>query len=237
MHKNDTAAVILASGKSTRFKYGKKQFARLAGKPVFSYSLKELSRHSSIDIIVLVVPKKNVSDISRAFAGKQNKVKVITGGGTRQQSIMNALLFLNDLRITPKFVLFHDAARPFISQAMISSVIEVAQRFGGGVIGKQATDLTLEVTNGNIKKALRKNLTYSGYTPQCFKFKPLLHAHQRYLKSRFTEKDYSFDNIELLLKYRPGFKIKVVDTSFPSHKITFAHDLEVAMVLLKYFTR
>lgn len=237
MGQDYVAAVILASGKGTRFGLIKKQFAKLAGRQVFLHSFEEINRHPNIGITVLVVPKEDVIDVSQVFLKKRSDVRIIAGGDTRRQSTFNALLFLSELKVIPKFVLIHDAARPFISQMTISSVIIAARRFGGAVVGKQAVDLTLKVINGNIKEALQKNLTYSGYTPQCFKFGPLFQVYQRYLKSKSARDDYSFDSIELLLKYKPSFKIKMVGTPFPSHKITFVHDLEVAKVLLKYLNK
>lgn len=235
--KKTQAAVILAAGRSTRFKAGLKQFAIIADKPVLFYSLETISRHPAVDLTIVVVPHNKVKMISRAISATSAltrfKIRVVSGGETRQLSALNALKYLSTLNTMPEYVIFHDAARPIITSGMVSSVIRAAKKFGGSVVAKKAIDLTFKVKDGFIKKAHNKNETFSGYTPQCFKFKPLWHAYMKFANSENKASAYSFDNIELLIKHAPQVKIIIIDKFYPNPKITFKEDIQLIKSLIK----
>jgi len=65
------------------------------------------------------------------------------GGATRQASVHAGLEALASQK--PDVVLIHDAARPFVSAALISRAIEAASRTGAAVPAIQVTDTIKQV--------------------------------------------------------------------------------------------
>ena len=230
--KNNVAAVLLAAGKGTRIG-AEKQFLLIKGKPVFLYSLEKFVTHPKVKKVIVVVPSKKISYVEHIVSKKikrgLKKIKIIKGGQTRQSSTFEALKFLERGGHISGNVVIHDAARPLITSSMITSVVATAQKFDGAVLGGKAPDLTLRVRGGIIQNAHPKEETYSGYTPQCFRFLPLWTAH---LSDQRRKTKHPLDNIELLKKYFPKFKIKIVKVATPIYKITHRPDLKIIKALL-----
>jgi len=85
----ETAAIILAGGKGTRFKTElPKQFVKLAGKTVLEHTLKAFEHSELIGNIYVVVPTEYyglANSIVRQGAYAKVR-KILRGGATRQES-------------------------------------------------------------------------------------------------------------------------------------------------------
>ena len=109
-------AVILAGGLGSRLGgEAPKQFLPLGGKPVIAWSLEVFSSLEAVTGLTVTAPEGFIEETRRAVekAGIVKPVTVIFGGATRQGSVWNALeagSFRED-----DILLFHDAARPFVS--------------------------------------------------------------------------------------------------------------------------
>ena len=67
------------------------------------------------------------------------------GGKTRTDSVKNALEALAALPCLPDFVLIHDAARPFVTQAVIDGCIDGAIKNGSAVCAVPVSYTHLDV--------------------------------------------------------------------------------------------
>ena len=109
---NKVSAIILAAGSGTRFGE-KKQFKKLNGKPIWAYSLKTFVHSEYVGEVILVMPQEFVSEIQSSRTvdkfSDQIDLKIIKGGKTRQNSVMNGLSAVEDKY---NLVCIHDAARP-----------------------------------------------------------------------------------------------------------------------------
>ncbi len=223
------AAVILAGGQSVRFGKSFKQFAKINGKPLISYSLGVFIKCKFIQNIIIIAPKRRIAYANRLVRRlNDSRIQVVEGGEYRRQSALKALIFLK--RISPDYVIFHDAARPFISQEMVSGVLAEASRTGGAVIATKATDLVLKADNHKfIKSVSQKEKIFFGHTPQCFQFDLILAAH---LKCAKILQDA--DNIELVLNTNKRARINVVEYSpAGSPKLTYKQDLMAMRLFLR----
>ena len=93
-------------------------------------------------------------------------IEVVVGGRRRQDSAYKALQ-----KIPPKsdFVLFHDGARPFITQRMISMSITGAKKSGACVFALPVTDTIKESMDGKtVKRTLSRGILWEIQTPQSF---------------------------------------------------------------------
>ncbi len=100
------------------------------------------------------------------------------GGATRQASVHAGLEALVDRK--PDIVLIHDAARPFVTAAVISRAIEAAGRTGAAVPTIAVTDtIKLVGDSGNVEATPERARLRIAQTPQAFKFDVILEAHRR----------------------------------------------------------
>src|SRR5882724_10628634 len=100
------------------------------------------------------------------------------GGATRQASVHAGLEALASQQ--PDVVLIHDAARPFVSAALISRAIEAASLTGAAVPAIEVTDTIKQVNEtGNVEATPERARLRVAQTPQAFRFDVILDAHRR----------------------------------------------------------
>ncbi len=112
-----TGAVILAAGSGSRFG-GDKLSVPLRGVPVWRRSYLAFANHPDVDEVIIVCSESNYPAI-KASVGED--AEVIFGGDTRTASTIAGLWKASQIGCDA--VLFHDAARPFVSQDVISRVV------------------------------------------------------------------------------------------------------------------
>ncbi len=233
--KINVAAILLAGGKGERMGGDFKVFKKLAGKPTFFYSLEKLAESKYIQEIIVIFPAEKLEFgqklIAKYFPGK--KISCIREDKTRTLSSYKALKYIQAKgTFRDGYIIFHDAARPLISNAMIRDVVTGAVRHGGAVVGINSPDLILEVKSGFIQETYAKTETFCGYTPQCFPFKKIFQAYARAEKVDSLDTQ---DSIELLLKMDADSKIKIINALFPMPKLTYLADTFSIQGLLKKY--
>jgi 2-C-methyl-D-erythritol 4-phosphate cytidylyltransferase len=216
-------AIILAAGLGSRFqKTELKQFHELDAKPLFVHTLKVFDSSSDIDRIILVMHNDYITK-SRQMLQKESfrkPIDVVAGGDTRQESSHIALRKLADEQID--IVVIHDAVRPFVTHDIISRCIKEAREFGASDVVVPATDTIVQAVDGFIKDIPDRNNMYYGQTPQAFRFKLILSAHEKAIRDNVTN---STDDATLVL--RMGEKVRIVNGSYDNIKLTTSHDLRM----------
>jgi 2-C-methyl-D-erythritol 4-phosphate cytidylyltransferase/2-C-methyl-D-erythritol 2,4-cyclodiphosphate synthase len=102
----------------------------------------------------------------------------VPGGATRQLSVRAGLEALAPRK--PDLVLIHDAARPFITAALVSRAIDAASASGAAIPALAVTDTMKRVdASGKILETVDRSALRSVQTPQAFRFDTLLAAHRR----------------------------------------------------------
>src|SRR3546814_476924 len=127
MTTHRTIALIVAAGQGTRLGGPPKQFAMLCGKPMIAHSYAALSAHEAIDDVVVVIGAGQNGMLATAIGPVRN----VTGGATRRESVQAGLASLAD--DAPTRVLVHDAARPFLSAAVIDRLLAALDTHDGAV--------------------------------------------------------------------------------------------------------
>ncbi len=210
-------AIILAGGSGTRFKSKiPKQYFKIGNKSIINYTIDAFEKSSLIDKIIIVVDKKYINDISK----KNPKHIVVSGGKSRFESSYNGILACPK---NSKKVLIHDAARPFISQEIITSCIEALNKFEAVVTSIQTTDTVIRAKNMEVLQVEDRNQIFLNQTPQGFKYKTILDAHKNRTGS-------VTDDISLLDLNKT--KCKVIKGSKKNIKITTNDDIQFAMHIL-----
>ncbi len=179
-----TIALIVAAGQSQRAGSGApKQYRPLAGKPVLRWSLETFARHPAITDVHVVIGN---DDRDRYDSTVKDLVKAAPtiGGATRQASVRKGLEALAPLK--PDRVLIHDAARPFVSAALIGRVVDALDK-AEAVAPLLPLNDTLRRCDDKGSEILPRDSLFRAQTPQGFHFPAILEAHQRYAGKSFTD--------------------------------------------------
>lgn len=202
----NNVALIVAGGSGTRFDSDTpKQYHLLSnGLTVLDNTIHAFLSHEMVDAVCVVIGRHHVFENS--------KVMMVYGGETRQESVRNGLLFLK--KFAPKNILIHDAARPFVSQNLISSVIS-------GLHSHEAIDIALPICD-TLKtyygEVLNRDTIYATQTPQGFHFDVILNLHLQTKKQSYT------DDISMYLAVC-GKNIGFVRGCPKNIKITYKNDI------------
>lgn len=220
------SAIIVAAGSGTRLKLETaKAFVPLGGRRLLHYSLRAIAAVDAIGEAVVTVPlgMEAQARAEVARAGLEMPVKLIAGGTERQDSVRIALGLSS---AESEIVVVHDAARPFATPALFAACLEAAQRADGAIAAIALAD-TLKRTDGRtITATIARAGLWQAQTPQAFRRKMLVEAHDRAMRERWA----ATDDAELI--ERCGGRVEVVESSATNLKITTPADLEIAEALV-----
>jgi len=175
-----TAAIIVAAGRGTRVAGASvpKQYQMLGGIPVLRRTLDAFLAHDRIDHVVTVIHPDD-SDRYASIASQHGKLmKPVDGGTTRQQSVLRGLAALDSAR--PEKVLIHDAARPFVSAALVGRVVDaLADAEAVLPVVPVANTLKRMRRDGTVGETVPREGLAGAETPQGFRFAAIRDAHER----------------------------------------------------------
>jgi 2-C-methyl-D-erythritol 4-phosphate cytidylyltransferase/2-C-methyl-D-erythritol 2,4-cyclodiphosphate synthase len=172
------AAVVVAAGRGLRAGGNiPKQYRKVLGEPVIRPSLAALAGHGAISAVQPVIHPED-ADLFRKATDGLDLLPAVPGGASRQASVRAGLEALE--AHGPELVLVHDAARPFVSAALIARAISAARASGAAIPVTPVTD-TVKVVDpaGRVTGTLDRAPLRLVQTPQGFRFAALLAAHRR----------------------------------------------------------
>ena len=219
--------IITSAGKGLRF--GKsmepKQYHLINGIPIFIYSLISISKLRNKKEIFLTINKSQKPDLIKKILKKYklDEVKVILGGKTRAESVLNAF---HEIKSNNGLIIIHDSVRPNFNFLNMKKIIKNLNQYSGTVVASKIYNTVKSVKNNSILKTLDRSELWVSETPQIFKYKALASCYKKDGgKFKYT------DEAELLEKNR--FKIKIYDNKEFNMKITTKEDLKIYKQLLR----
>lgn len=227
--KTFVSALLLASGSGLRFQDDlPKQFHYLSGKKIYLHTLEAFINIPSIEEIILVCPScflKQVEEEISSYTHK--KIKIISGGRTRQESSYLGLLACNPLCT---HIVIHDAVRPFVSKEIIEENISLCISYGACDTCIPSFDTIVHSKDKeNIHDIPLRSEYYRGQTPQSFSYPLLKESHEKALEKGIL--DATDDCRLVLLNNHP---IKLAKGSEENIKITTYLDLCYAEQILRF---
>jgi 2-C-methyl-D-erythritol 4-phosphate cytidylyltransferase len=214
-------AVVPAAGRGTRFG-GElpKQYLVVDGAPLIAHTLATLFAHDAVEGAVVPV-SENDPDWPRwtEFAGKP--VRACIGGASRAASVLAGLQSLpGDVR-ADDFVLVHDAARPNLSLADLSQLLERGRNDPVGAILAAPVRDTLKRAgdDGGIDATEPRERLWRAFTPQLFRRLQLTRALEAATADGVEVTD------EAMAMERLGLRPLLVEGSESNFKITTPADL------------
>jgi 2-C-methyl-D-erythritol 4-phosphate cytidylyltransferase/2-C-methyl-D-erythritol 2,4-cyclodiphosphate synthase len=219
------AALIVAAGRGTRANSGApKQYLPLGGAPVITRTVGAFASHSRIDDILVVIHPDDAELYAVAmgsFAGRL--LPPAAGGASRQESVFAGLEALAETVPDLDLVLIHDAARPFVEEALIDRVIDGLAAHAGALPCLPVTDTLKRARDGRVTATVDRTELWRAQTPQGFKFAAILAAHR-------AAAEQGEDNVsdDAGIAERFGLDVGVVEGAEANEKLTSAEDLAMA---------
>lgn len=228
-------AAILAGGIGSRMASEKpKQYINIGGKPIILHTIEKFCLCNEFEEILILCPKdwiEYTKDLIAKHISPSDRIKVIEGGSTRNETIQNAIDYIEAARNLDDdtIIVTHDAVRPFVTYRIIKDNIEAAMKYGACDTVVPATDTIVASEDGDVISAIpdRAKL-YQGQTPQSFN---ALKLRQLYRSLTEGEKDILTDAAKIFVI--KGEHVKLVKGETYNVKITYPYDLTVAEGLLK----
>ncbi len=231
-----TYGVILAGGVGSRMGGEKpKQYLELKGKPIIIYTVEKMFTCPQFEKVIVLCPAQWVEHtrnlIAKYLAPAGDRIAVIEGGDTRNETIMNAIKFIEaEGKLDENTVIVtHDSVRPFVTHRIIEENIKICESFDACDTVIPATDTIVEAQNGStISNIPDRSRMYQGQTPQSFKAMKLKALYESLTEE---EKEILTDACKIFVL--KGEEVALVDGETFNIKITYPYDLRIAKSLLE----
>lgn len=227
-------AAILAGGIGTRMEtQTPKQFELVADKPILIHSIEKFLKVDEIDKIIVSSPKEyinNTISIIDEYVGENERIAVIEGGITRNDTILNSIDYAKENSDGEAILITHDAARIFVSPELIKKSIDSLEGNDASCPVINAVDVIFETKEaGKITDIpLRKYLVHA-QTPQAFKINRFLEIYETLSAEEISKLDEA-----MALFFFGNGKVSLFEGERSNFKITYPIDLEIAEVYLRH---
>lgn len=218
------SAIITAAGLGTRFGGPRpKQLATLGGRPILQRSVEAFDLSDRVHDVTVALPPEILAAPPEYLSARRKPIELVEGGARRRDSVANAFA-----RAASRagIVVIHDAARPFVTPALIARTIDAAVEHGAAIAAIAATDTVKRAgADRLIRDTLPRGDIFLAQTPQAFRVDVLRKA--------MAQIDPSVEATdEAMLVELAGYPVKIVEGEPGNVKITTPDDLEIAERML-----
>ncbi len=218
------STILLSGGVGSRS--GKdipKQYCELLGKRIINYCLDSIVDSGFTSELIIVYGDgfyKLLGEILDPYRSSFKSIKLVLGGGTRQESVYNGLKSCNN-----QTVLLHESARPLITGTDLKSIIY--NKNSAVTMGEDIPFTVLKQRDGKLVEVLNRDELFNVQLPQKFPLEELLVAH----KKAFDDNRSFTDDSSLYFEYNG--QVAVIKGSSENIKVTSPKDFSIAEGLLK----
>jgi 2-C-methyl-D-erythritol 4-phosphate cytidylyltransferase len=223
------AVILAAAGRSTRFgdPQQKKIYAELHGRAVWQHALDAFLTHGEVEQILVAIAPEDRELFDRRYHDKVAflNLEVIEGGAERSDTVARAL---RRVRPACQFVAIHDAARPCLTETMVTAVFAAAREHGAALLAIPASDTIKRSPDRKFStETVPRRDLFLAQTPQVFRRDWLEAAFAR--REEFAgERTDDTQLVEAL-----GHRCAIVPGSSLNLKITTQEDLRLAGAVLQ----
>jgi len=216
-------ALIVAAGSGQRLGAGgPKALVRVAGRPLYAWSVEAFRKASQIDRIYVAVPPGHIGSFT------EPGIVTVEGGETRSHSVANGLEAIR-AEGSPGMVVVHDAARPMVSPALIDAAViglEGDEELHALIAAAPMTDTVKRLgDDGVVIETLDRSALVSVQTPQVFRVEVLERA--------IADGDLAAATDDAALIEAAGGSVGVIESPSGNIKVTVPSDLDLAALLLE----
>ena len=216
--KNNIAVIIPAAGSSSRFGGSiPKQFFNIGDETVLEKSVNLFLDVSGVKEVIVAINADEGLIESQSFY-ENHRVKIITGGSSRSESVFNALAVVDE---SIKIVVVHDAARPWVKKSHLKDLLTqlVNDESAQGVFPVISATDSLRMKKGKETIPVERENFLHVQTPQIFYRQSLKTALDVLKKEDLHMSD------ESQAMEHAGFKVLAAPGETSNIKITYSEDL------------
>jgi 2-C-methyl-D-erythritol 4-phosphate cytidylyltransferase/2-C-methyl-D-erythritol 2,4-cyclodiphosphate synthase len=196
---------------------GDKLAESVAGRPVLRWAVEAMAGAPEVARVIIVTSPDRVVGLRAAGWLDPFDARVVVGGERRQDSVAAGI------RATESdIVLVHDAARPFVSRALISRVVEAVYRHAAAIPVIPIVDALKHVEGDRVSGTAHRAGVVRAQTPQGARRDLLLAA----VDAHAATADEISDEAELLARH--GVAVHTVAGEPANIKVTHPSDLAAA---------
>jgi 2-C-methyl-D-erythritol 4-phosphate cytidylyltransferase len=212
----------VAAGSGERLGAGRpKAFVDLAGRPMLAWSLDAMRAAGISEIVVALPPGETLGGLAAGETALR-EIVAVPGGATRSESVRAALA-----AAPPGDIVVHDAARPLVTPEHFVTALAALAEADCAIAAAPATDTIKEAGDDRFVTAtLDRRRLWAIQTPQAFRRAAL----ERALAAPDDVLAAATDDAWLV--ERTGGTVRVVESTPANFKVTTAHDLRIAELLL-----
>lgn len=208
--------VILAGGKGERAGGSTpKQYMLLDGKEVIAYSVEAFRGSENTDVFFIVA---NDFEATKRKLSEKYGVQCVDAGGSRNESIFNALIYIKKQFSDCENILIQESARPFVTAKIVDTYFELLDKYDAVITAQHISDSLGQ----NGQHVTDRNNYYLIQAPEAFKFGLILRHFSKDSPLTATVQQLPFD-----IKIKKYFNFKT------NLKITYPGDIKVAEQMLK----
>ena len=167
-----------------------------------------------ISPIVVAIPEGAEALANAALEGIPG-IRLVTGGATRQISVLKALIALE--AEAPALVLIHDAARPVLPRTVIARLCDALSVQPGAIPVLPVVDSLAEAAGDLMGQPADRAVLRRVQTPQGFRFPEILAAHRAWVGAAEAGDDAQ-------VAQAAGLAVGLVEGDERLHKLTYASD-------------
>ncbi|MDD4291302.1 MAG: 2-C-methyl-D-erythritol 2,4-cyclodiphosphate synthase [Clostridia bacterium] len=236
------SAIVVAAGKASRFGQDK-MLVDIDGYPLIYRTLQAFIGCDAIHEIIVVVNTNNKQRIEELFSDEP-KVFITLGGENRVESV-NAGLRLVNRRCD--FVVIHDGARPYVTQALLKRVLDVAIKSGSGCAIPYVYPVdTIYMESADGANVVERESLMRVQTPQCFDYQKLCIAYYNAMRASYTDDSQVYrseygkldfvegDPNNVKVTYPSDVKSIRIGNGVDSHRLVAGRDLILGGVKIPY---
>lgn len=210
--------IITAGGTSSRYGNRNKLLEKMDAMTVIEHSIKPFLSFSEIAEIIVPANPSIMEDLRKIFA--EDRINLIPGGATRQESVYKALKIVNC-----EYVIIHDGARPLITEEIIRNVMSAVEKYNAVSVMVKTTDTIKEVDEtGKIIRTIDRSKLYNTQTPQAFLTELIKSAHEKLKPGNYTDDASMLEEL--------GIPVYITEGSYKNIKITSETDLDFAKLCI-----
>ncbi len=221
----DTAVLLVCAGNATRMGGIHKILHPLGTSTVLLHGLRTFCQCESVAELVVVCREQDLSEFQSILANEQFPlpVRAVTGGSTRQQSVMRGFSAAGS---SCTYLAVHDGARPLVLPADIERVIADARESGAATLGVPVKDTVKVCRDGVICETPDRASLWLTQTPQVFRRTLYAEALER---AAVAGQDFT-DDCQLIEAL--GVRVTMTKGDYSNIKLTTPEDFAVAEALL-----
>lgn len=221
-------ALILSGGTGTRLGADiPKQYIKVNNKMIISYCMKTIVEHPLIDGVWIVADSLWQEELQKEFKDNGISMAKFKGfsnpGDSRQESILNGLENIREQIREEAYVLIHDAARPLLSEGLITSCLREVVGHDGlmPVLPVKDTMYLADASGRKIQSLIDRNRLVAGQAPEVFSLEKYYRINAEMTKEELNEVHGSTEPA-----YDAGFDMVLIPGEEINFKVTTPSDLE-----------